>query len=228
MEQGSHKELLQQDGIFAAMWADQISTSGDPTASIGEMSFKREEDLMESGGDAPPTDTTAPAAPAERAVSGVFVGNPDAIQDAVEQPADDAPDVPAKESTEDPAAAEATPAFPASDDTASREQVQRTASGVTFDPSANPSRTGTPDPESEPKRKRISSQNFQRFARKLTLTTRRQSSTASNPNLRREASFPGSTGEGSVRTANDSPSASVIGVDKAKGKKDKKDKKASS
>lgn len=78
---------------------------------------------------------------------------------------------------------------------------------VTFGSNINspPSRTGTPDPESEPKRKRISSQNFQRLARRISLTTRRQGSSSTIltgipgiPGLgKRDSSPRASTDEGS-------------------------------
>ena len=35
VEQGTHKELLEVNGVFAAMWADQISATGDQAADGG-------------------------------------------------------------------------------------------------------------------------------------------------------------------------------------------------
>jgi hypothetical protein len=75
-------------------------------------------------------------------------------------------------------------AFPSGgDDAASSKSpsVAATASGgITFSPEvkSTPSRSGSPDPEIVPKRKRISSQNFQRLAKKITMV-RRNSSSAS-------------------------------------------------
>ena len=125
--------------------------------------------------------------------------------------------------------------FPASDDTESEpkpvEPVKPTSPGVTFVGSP-PLRTDTPDPDAEPKRKRISSQNFQRLARRISLTTRRQGSTSSMipiPGLKRSDSPRVSTDEG-VRAegsaVTDSPAGSFGGgEDKGKlKKKDKKDK----
>lgn len=110
---------------------------------------------------------------------------------------------------------------------------------VTFGVSVNspPSRTGTPDPDSEPKRKRISSQNFQRLARRISLTTRRSNTSSSIiaglPGFKRDQSPRVSTddansrGEGSnTGASNDSPAGSVTGSgDDSKGKLKKKDKK---
>jgi hypothetical protein len=110
----------------------------------------------------------------------------------------------------------------------------RAPAGVTFGTSVNspPSRTGTPDPESEPKRKRISSQNFQRLARRISLTTRRPSSSnsiiPSLPGFKRDQSPRVSTDDANANStagpSNNSPAASLTGDD-AKGKLKKKDKK---
>jgi hypothetical protein len=119
-----------------------------------------------------------------------------------------------------------TVSFPTSDASAA-DPVQ--LPGVTFGSEVNtPPRSGTPDPESEPKRKRISSQNFQRLARKMSLTTRRTGSTSSIPiisGLLRNNSPRGST-DGTARDGEgvnaDSPSSSLTGeTDKVKNKKDK-------
>jgi hypothetical protein len=105
--------------------------------------------------------------------------------------------------------------------------------GVTFEASASP-RNGTPDPDSEPKRKRTASQNFQRLARRISINTRRENSFASIiPGLRRDKSDTstprvstdeGSRGEGSSITAvtTESPAPSVKDDDKKLRKKDKK------
>jgi len=125
--------------------------------------------------------------------------------------------------------------FPASDDTESEhrpiEPVKPTSPGVTFVGSP-PLRTDTPDPDAEPKRKRISSQNFQRLARRISLTTRRSGSSSSMipiPGLKRSDSPRVSTDEGMRAEGSaiaDSPSESLkAGEDKGKlKKKDKKDK----
>jgi len=235
IEQGSHKELLAHDDVFAPMWADQISASGDPATSIEAQRVKKEAvsgylgDQTESAADAAVEDE----APHEPAASDAFVDTPEAVPavfDSTES-AQDAPPVPFKEPVAFPADESGPPAqlaFPTSDDT-QRPPSERIASqsggGVTFEDSVNatPSRTATPDPEAEPKRKRISSQNFQRFARKMSLTTRRQGS-----GTKREASSPPQDDAvaSSARNSNDSPAASVQS-DIGKSKDNKKAKRKS-
>ena len=92
---------------------------------------------------------------------------------------------------------------------------------VTFEASVPPSRTGTPDPDSEHKRKRISSQNFQRLARRISITTRRSSLIIPGiPGLKKDSSK-ASTED----TGNDSGSGSMKGdTVKSKPKKEKKEK----
>jgi len=84
--------------------------------------------------------------------------------------------------------------------------------GITFAPEVGtPERTGTPDPETETKRKRISSQNFQRLARRISITTRRAGSISGIPilgNLRRDATSASASGSGQASTDTDAPKAS--------------------
>jgi hypothetical protein len=78
-------------------------------------------------------------------------------------------------------------AFPsAGDDGGSSKPTSIAATpsgGITFSPEVNspPSRSGTPDPDAGPKRKRISSQNFQRLAKKITMVRRNSSSASIDP-----------------------------------------------
>ncbi|KAG1716106.1 hypothetical protein ID866_1078 [Astraeus odoratus] len=79
-------------------------------------------------------------------------------------------------------------AFPTSDDTRSVSSQPRhpipghvQSNSVTFDTTSTPPRSDTPDPSGTPnaestdgKRKRISSQNFQRIARRISLSTQRK------------------------------------------------------
>jgi len=271
IEQGSHKELIAKDGVFASMWADQISATEEPAISIhsakpeisgysaGPEEVVAPVDKEEAG------DHSAPEVKAEveeelAAAEPTETQSPDLTEEpepiaSTEPEAEPAPSPFAFASSEPPAAAplafpspeaaeetvsspdiQSEPvspvvAFPVSDDTQSTSQsVPVTPAGVTFESTASPPRSGTPDPDAEPKRKRISSQNFQRLAKRISISTRRQGSVASIiPGLKRDSSPrvsvddgpPGSSirGEGSV---NDSPAASVAGEDADKTKKKKK------
>jgi len=268
VEQGSHKELLALDGIFASMWADQVSSSDDPAHSIGDTSVKREvygysveePDPSVTGQDGK-HDT--PFTVLEQESSAVVSSAEDlgavtepslAAEAPAEAPADDQDHAeptsiafPTSEvDTSDPQPlailSNDTPpssspnlaeplTIPTTDEVASQpppESIVTPSHGpaVTFGENVNTPRTGTPDPESEPKRKRISSQNFQRLARRISLTTRRPSSTSILPSLKRDNSPRVSAegrGDGSSRTG--SPAGSIKGEpDKGKSKKDKKEK----
>lgn len=249
VEQGNHQELLARGGVFATMWADQISATGDPTVNH---SVENEPVLGYQTEPTPVAEVTveetpdAPDAPKEHVASGVFVDTPEAAPATLastEEAADEPPPLPAKEPAIPPSdgVATATPlAFPTSEDTASQKATperipSQTAGGVTFGDSVNspPSRAGTPDPDAEMKRKRTTSQNFQRFARKISLTTRRPGSGTVIPGLKRESSLTAqgtqaAPGEGTTRDSTDSAAASVQSdIGKAKSKKDKKEKRKS-
>ncbi|KAF8894942.1 hypothetical protein CPB84DRAFT_1816097 [Gymnopilus junonius] len=306
VEQGNFKELIERDGLFASMWADQISSNDDPAASIGGHSIKKEvsgynaeitEESQEvSTASEPTVSTSSDVQPNQEVPDRVDISqsevivldaiSPPSVEEEVRPPQDESRDdtsaqdeqttveasvipvqmpspvkppsvaFPSSEgdiaspasivfpiSNEEPASLPV--AFPTSEnqsDKGKSEQsvVQTQTPGVTFSSNVDspPSRTGTPNPESEPKRKRISSQNFQRLARRISLTTRRQSSSSSIipglpglPGLKRDqsprvssddASRPENTAAG---PSNNSPAPSFKGEDKPKSKKkDKKDK----
>jgi ATP-binding cassette subfamily B (MDR/TAP) protein 6 len=304
VEQGSHAELLALDGVFASMWANQITTSGDEpltgkalavpepevTGYLAEPDFTTEvaevEAVADEGGltsveailddvavefpqpdvdvtpaEAPQTEGDAaelpPAVPDPENATPIAFPVPEPAAAPVAFPASE-PTVapvafPASEPTVAPVAfpaSESSPSLPTSPlaaqplvfpvaDDASVAEPEATASGaapgVTFDPALT-SPTTSPDPDAEPKRKRISSQNFQRLARKISLTTRRSGSGSGStssitniiPGLKRDRSGDDGSirGEGSGRDSIDSPTASVS--DKKLKKKDKKDKRKSS
>lgn len=241
IEQGSHRELLAQDGVFAAMWADQVSTSGDPTTSIGDQSVKKDAVSGHSGDQTETlTQDGVEDQTREHAVSDAFVDTSEVAPADLPSTEDsgDAVPVPFQESVAsqaDESVAPASLAFPTSDST-QQSPSERTASqsqsggGVTFEDSVNapPSRSATPDLDAEPKRKRIASQNFQRFARKISLTTRRQGSGSFIPGIKRDdpsMQQPPQDGTG-ARNSNDSNAASVQS-DVGKKKKEKKEKRKS-
>lgn len=276
-EQGNFKELLELDGIFASMWADQVSSNEDPSLSLAEGSIQKEAvgyvvDTQESTGDqiaelaALPTSVnqtsvTEPLEPNDQAAQVEDKGqnegsNETSADSAVPFPTSTNIDPATKDKDEDrieipgeqPVAQVPTPtttipfpapiAFPTSDSASEIRRVDTppivSPPAVTFDANVNspPSRTGTPDVEGETKRKRISSQNFQRLARRISLTTRRSSSSVipGIPGFKRDQSPRVSTDdnrpEGSAAgPSNQSPAASVKGDDKGKLKKKDKKKK---
>ncbi|KAJ7647506.1 hypothetical protein FB45DRAFT_1100989 [Roridomyces roridus] len=259
VEQGSHTELLALGGVFASMWAEQISASGEaPTPAgasdplpeaeivgysaepdlpveIEEAAAEQTEVLPEVAKEEPVVETAAPAEESE------VKPEPDdtAAAETITFPTSEPP-VSFPTSPEPPAAFPTSPAaeeqvsFPASP--AAEEPVSFPVSSeteevpVAAEAAVAPSPGVTFEPDSEPKRKRISSQNFQRLARRISITTRRQGSTSSIagiiPGLKRAER--GSGDDSSVRDSIDSPTASLSGdKDKGKKKKEKKDKRKS-
>jgi hypothetical protein len=240
VEQGSHAQLLNQNGIFATMWADQISvTEGethfygkvenhdgqveeakpqleDKTAVSGyqiESESPRPEDGEASTDDAQPTqdvpssehESEAPAhetpsaeAQADRVAPAAFPSASDAPVVFPSSPSTPAVAFPSAEHAPEVPSKDIPVAFPSSD---SAEQMALTDSpaptvaspGITFSGDSHPEH-GSADPDSEPKRKRISSQNFQRLARRISTSARRTGSVTGIPNLagllRRDSSTP--------------------------------------
>ncbi|ETW80963.1 ABC transporter [Heterobasidion irregulare TC 32-1] len=262
VEQGSHKELLEQNGIFASMWADQISASEDPEPSLrkdvvsgysieNDGSVARAEDSTAIGDVT--EDATAEisdvvqvdAQPTEIAI----IEDPPIVEGPAVTEHVDAPIAFPMSDAEDsePIPVSSPIAFPISNDDTHRSSVISDtpiqSPGVTFVQGiSTPPRSGTPDPESEPKRKRISSQNFQRLARRISITTRRQGSASSIPipGFIRDASFnrsnthddsasKGDAGKsapkGEAGKTTDSPAPSIQSENDKNKKKEKKDKK---
>ncbi|KAH8093897.1 hypothetical protein BXZ70DRAFT_948370 [Cristinia sonorae] len=299
IEQGTHSELLAQDGAFAAMWADQVSSSD--TASSHKKEAVTGYSVVQDGDSVTKTEIegvadvvplasleavaaeTPDAAPAVDEVSAAPVSfptteEPESIEaeksapvafpastepaGPVAFPSGDAPVTPPVAfPTSDtgtpfvfPSADSPAPvAFPGSDDTASQNAslADRGASpGVTFQNVPTPPRTGTPDlSQDDGKRRRtLSTQGIQRLARRISISGRRQGSTAGSilanaiPILKRENTT-GSKDEGSARPSvegsssglpstpgiTDSPTPSILGDGgkSPKGKKEKKQKRKS-
>lgn len=316
VEQGSHGELLALDGVFAAMWADQVAGSDDagsshkkeltgylvdtaeplpkeeadneqpaplvdvidqeisivevetPEAIDGSLPPQEEERFVEvpsqnvAAEDVPITEAPSalPSEPAEISIepAAVEAQSPIAFPSPEPEPELSAPvafpseetapavmfptEAPApvafpSEDSPAPTATAAPVAFPASPETASQagsEPVQ--TPGVTFQDTDGPSRTGTPDPDTEQKRRRtLSTQGIQRFARRISISTRRQGSSSSSipkfagviPGLKREGTT-STKDDKPVKdaTPGDSPSASV--ASDIGNKRTKKDKRKSS
>ena len=311
VEQGNFKKLLAIDGIFASMWADQVSSTDDPVLSIsgtgvkGEVSgyivdpeetkleeTKQDEAMREEAkqdgtkqeetkqeetkkdetkhDEAMREETKQDKPQQEKPQDIAEILNPitfpvSLVAESVDVPVEeeqvklDVPlavaavgedPLPQSEPVDDidtPNTAPIIPVpvnlqpsvttveFPATSKTPQPE-MRRSDSPVSFTPavtfgvSSPPSRTGTPGPEDEGKRKRISSQNFQRLARRISLSTRRQGSISSIiPGLKRSESPRASTDDNDTRaegSTTDSFASSVKGDDKGKSKSKKKDKKA--
>ncbi|PFH52007.1 hypothetical protein AMATHDRAFT_57687 [Amanita thiersii Skay4041] len=240
VEQGSHKELLARDGIFASMWADQVSSSEDVAASIGGSSKKEltgytiesqinnedDDEIVASqiiGGQDETGNKHMDQIQESREVASGPVAFPLSpsvpATGSVQFPIDQT--IPPDQSVADPVA------FPtASEPQDIRSPTPIAAQTVTFDTNMSSPRTGTPDLEGETKRKRISSQNFQRLARRISITARRQSSSFI-PGLKKDSSPRVSSDDGSPRPeVSESPSGSLKAEDKGKKKKDRKDKKS--
>ncbi|THH20779.1 hypothetical protein EW146_g623 [Bondarzewia mesenterica] len=255
VEQGSHRELLEQNGVFASMWADQISANEDPIEASLRKDAISGYSVEHNGSITKPEETQATIGDVQPAGEDAIVESPDNLTADIrstETPVI-AEDVPATDelvapqtnallafpssdaAVSDSAAVSSPIAFPTSDDTGSHRgpsvsDMPIQSPGVTFVQEVHsPPRSGTPDPESEPKRKRISSQNFQRLARRISITTRRQGSTSSIPIpafLRdsRVQTDDGSNKAEATKTT-ESPAPSIQSENDKSKKKDKKDKK---
>ena len=273
VEQGNFKKLLAIDGIFASMWADQVSSTEDPVHSISGTGVKNEVsgyiiDPEETRQEETRQDETKQERLQDVAETLIpFTFPVSLVAESTDVPVKEEQvkvDVPLAVATigEDPLPQSEpvgkvdtptnAPIIPVSVDlqpsvttvefpttSTPQPEMRRSDSPVNFTPavtfgvSSPPSRTGTPGPEDEGKRKRISSQNFQRLARRISLSTRRQGSISSIipniPGLKPRSESPrASTDDNDNRaegsTSNNSPASSVKGDGKSKSRK--KDKKA--
>ncbi|THV06790.1 hypothetical protein K435DRAFT_834092 [Dendrothele bispora CBS 962.96] len=260
VEQGTHKELLSMDGIFASMWAEQVSATEDSAVSI--QSTKPEVTGYTVGSSDPvntgaTVETQGDESSEPPKQPSVHATEPEA---PITAESEEIPAVPPKD-TEPSQTASAPVAFPTSGEESEVELSPSPVSpaeasspavvafpstmdapmsgspapGVTFEPTNHPSRSETPDPDSEPKRKRISSQNFQRIARRISISTARREGSVSSmiPGfMKKDKEVRGSTddaGENSARgSTNESPVPSITDESKKKKKSGKKEKKRTS
>jgi len=273
VEQGTHRELLEKNRVFASMWADQNSSDEAPIPYAEQNAKKDVEGYPMEPEDEPttqselPQDALAPSAtPDQNDISGEEVPTQDdaITTDVVEEQIPEEPAAPADDSgkksyaavvaSEPPldakpesdavafpstepvpdsppaAASDAPVAFPSYDvDTTEPFPAPPQSPGVTFDASTQfpTPRSSTPDLSSEPKRKRTASQNFQKFARRVSLVARRSGSSTSIPvpatkkdEQAKDGNGDGSAtplAEGSIR--GESPASSIQGDDGKKAKR---------
>lgn len=250
IEQGNFKELLALDGVFASMWADQVSATEDPAISLAAGSTDKnvpvaveneqiavDERAASENLIVPPDEGHVISTPEQLSTLDLSVSehkeiSPDPTSETIAFPSSPTPDdVEESKGAESQLipkvlAIEDTPqplVFPSSEPSEPQGSEIKPTPAVTFGSDVNLSRTGTPDLDSEPKRRRISSQNFQRLARRISISAKRQSSSMipSIPGLKRDS--PRVSVDESGRDT-DSATGSLKADDKGKKKKDKKDK----
>jgi hypothetical protein len=190
IEQGTHRELLAKDGIFASMWADQISASGELAVFPGGAS---------KGASGYRVDTEPATLSALTSEGTQLVDMP-----TTEEPAEGGPSalvsLPSAAAGHEDIYVHARPTaigFPTPDNSSSRRASSiriapgshsrsdsNSAPAVTFGAGvhSSPSRSETPDPASDANRKRATP-TFQRLARRISLTTRRDTSSSSMPRI---------------------------------------------
>lgn len=229
VEQGNHRQLLEQDGVFANMWSDQIRAEEPDLVPLESTKqeligyFAEPEttavsrppvDISQSEHEAVPEAATISQAEDQTAAQEVPASHTSDTEaegkaDVTDRAPADLTVTAAGADTENSAAPSTPPSgpvvFPSDEPVAfpsdapvafpnapisfpTSEQAPESESGldtsgapatpgVTFDESvAHPSRSETPDPSAEPKRKRTASQNFQRFARRVSLVGKRPGS----------------------------------------------------
>jgi hypothetical protein len=242
------------------MWADQISAAGALEEAVSgyqiDDAIPFTDEPVTGDIDAAPTqDTAEPPAEASEAPTDGSASTQDTVLGGTRPQATLSPDGSAAAAVAGTQVDDTPVAFPkanpvafptsdsepvafpgsTSDEAASQKDPSVTQTpGITFAQEVGtPERTGTPDPESETKRKRISSQNFQRLARRISVTTRRAGSVSGIPilgNLRRDTTSASASGSAQASTDTDapkpsseSPAASIQSEpDKDKTKKEKK------
>ncbi|KAG2358303.1 P-loop containing nucleoside triphosphate hydrolase protein [Suillus spraguei] len=178
VEKGSHKELLELNGLFGSMWANQISTSGDPKAQAGDDDVDDDAPVV----DVPESETRSTAVEVQ-----VVADSPKVVPASVEAkpdvpktfPTDDnaTQAFPTKASMADTPRVPALPAFPTKASMSHKPSIQAppaspTKASESDAPSirSHPERPRTADSESSP-RKVLSIHNIQRLA-KISLTGR--------------------------------------------------------
>lgn len=188
VEQGSHRELVEQDGLFASMWAQQVSASEEPLTSKPGVGY----DVDEAPVVDVPESVTRSSAVDERIAAESPQVIPASLQ-TKEGETDIGVAFPVSDDTAGVVSDSGPLAFPTTS-TSNTPSVRSHPTGhahgisVTFDAGAlnTPPRTGTPEPGSGSGRKAV--QNIQRLARRISLSGKGPK-LGSLPGLRRDSSM---------------------------------------
>ena len=188
VEQGSHRELVEQDGLFASMWAQQASASEEPLTSKPGAGY----DVDEAPVVDVPESVTRSSAVDERIVAESPRVVPASLQTR-EGETNMGVAFPVSDDTAGVVSDSGPLAFPTTS-TSNAPSVRSHPTGhahgvsVTFDAGAlnTPPRTGTPEPGSGSGRKAV--QNIQRLARRISLSGKGPK-LGNLPGLRRDSSM---------------------------------------
>lgn len=228
VEQGSHRELLELNGLFASMWADQISASEDPKVAAGYD--------VDVNDDAPVVDIPESETRSTAVEERIAVDSPQVVPESLQAKPDAPISFPV---TDDPPlmfpTTTSTSEAPSTHSHPERSAIPAHVQGasVTFDAKVTtPPRTGSPEP-----RRALSTHNIQRLARKISLsgkapklpgvlrrdTSMRESSMASSGSGAGPAGGSASTppASGSARGSVDEPPIEVLTKKEEKKKKRK-------
>lgn len=188
VEQGSHRELLGQDGLFASMWAQQVSASEEPLTSKPGVGYDMDE--------APVVDVPESVTMSSAVDDRVVAESPQVVPASLQVKEGEA-DVGVAFPVSDDAAGVVSDSGPLAFPTTSTSNAPSVRShptghahgvSVTFDAGAlnTPPRTGTPEPGSGSGRKTV--QNIQRLARRISLSGKGPK-LGNLPGLRRDSSM---------------------------------------
>lgn len=192
VEQGSHKELLEQDGLFASMWAQQISASEEPLVPKAGAGYDVDE--------APVVDIPESEMRSSVVDERIVLESPHAVPASLQsKDAGVGVTFPVSDDTAGPVFDSGPMAFPTTTSTSNTPSVRSHPVGqghvqgasVTFDAGAinTPPRSGTPEPGSGSGSGRKVAQNFQRLARRISLSAGKGPKLANLPGLRRDSSM---------------------------------------
>lgn len=223
IERGNHAELLALNGAFAEMWNDQVSAS-DAASTIAKRhsvaGYEVEQDTtaqdVPENGDAAEYEANHSGVGADIKLAEKDANAPvdfpttDHDQEVEEVSVEPKREPAVEREPSQPVTFPTTVAFPGSGDAESHDTPSIAngsrpqspgVTGVTFEAQSPPSRNETPDPDTDTKRKRTASQNFQRLGRRISIGTRRAGSALAIP----IQNIPGFKREGTSTSNKDEP-----------------------